>query len=153
LTKDHLATVQVWESDLDRYEKGGPITLQILSAEPTLAQLPERHIDTLRGLLSFFIVSFFFVFFELAGIVAFRRSRYLLQSGRPHPGWVIHSTSDTTDGGAYQVKIRYRFRSPDGRTIRGRDMETRPDLREQPLPEPGTPVIVCAANASTHQLL
>ncbi|MFM1799517.1 MAG: hypothetical protein RLZZ117_1795 [Cyanobacteriota bacterium] len=63
LTKDHLATVQVWESDLDRYEKGGPITLQILSAEPTLAQLPERHIDTLRGLLSFFIVSFFFVFF------------------------------------------------------------------------------------------
>jgi len=158
LTKDHLANVQVLESDLDRYEKGGPITLQILSAEPRLAQLPDRHIDRLKNLLWFFVASFFFVFvffvlLDSDGIVAFRRSRFLLQSGRPLPGWVIHSTSDTTDGGAYQVSIRYGFRSPDGRTIEGRDMETRPDLREQPLPEPGTPVIVCAANASTHQLL
>jgi hypothetical protein len=157
LTKDHLATVQVRESELDRYEKGGPITLQILSAEPTLAQLPDRHIMILSILWSFcallFFISLFRGLLDPDGILGYRRSRYLLQSGRPLPGWVIHSTSDTTDEGAYQVKIRYGFRSPAGRTIRGRDMETRPDLRWQPLPAPGTPVTVLVAHATNHQLL
>jgi hypothetical protein len=105
-------------------------------------------------LVRFILLRFcFFVLLDPDGIVACRRSRFLLQSGRPLPGWVIHSTSDTTDGGAYQISIRYGFRSPAGRRIHGRDMETRPDLREQPLPAPGTPLMGLVAHASNHQLL
>ncbi len=117
----------------------------------------DSHIDTL-SILWFDYASIFPIFFfrgllDPDGIVGYRRSRFLLQSGRPLPGWEIHSTLDTTDGGAYQVSIRYGFRSPAGRTIRGRDMESRPDLRWQPLPAPGTPVTVLVAHASNHQLL
>jgi hypothetical protein len=98
-------------------------------------------------------------FFTSRVIRKVRTKRRLVRDGEVLAGDIVHCTGRTANTGGddgsdyYQVTVAYRFRSPAGRELRGKDSAWREDLERAPLPAPGTPVLVVYLEDKTYQLL
>jgi hypothetical protein len=151
--------LQSWE--LDRFEKGGPVTLQVLRTNPEVARLKRNPADRLPSTLFQFGVLAFFGYVNWLVVSHLRRSQFLLKAGKLVPGRLITHESKINEDGDHILTHRYGFLAPDGQTVEGSDytiLKTRQQpigirrpegehtLRGQPLPEPGTPVRVFVAS-------
>lgn len=68
-------------------------------------------------------------------------------------GQVISCSGYRDGDGDYNLKLRYRFRSPSGQRITGQISQIRNDLAGADLPGPGTPVAVYYRSERSHLLL
>jgi hypothetical protein len=66
----------------------------------------------------------------------------LARRGQLINGEVISCKGENDDGGDWLVTLAYRFDNPAGEALRGLSRSSRNDLRDDPLPEAGTPVAV-----------
>jgi hypothetical protein len=57
------------------------------------------------------------------------------------------------DDGDYKILLNYRFRTPTDKVLTGEVRQIRNDLRQTPLPVPGTPVAVFYRNPRSYRLL
>lgn len=71
-----------------------------------------------------------------------RRNRKYSQRGHVLEGRVLEATGKRGSKNAYNVTIRYTFQTPDGETLEKKATNVRGDLRNGPLPPPGTPLAV-----------
>ena len=60
-----------------------------------------------------------------------------------------------SDGGedGFAVKLRYRFRAPNGTWLVGEDSCARSDLENAPLPAPGATVAVLFVDSTAYEVL
>lgn len=68
-------------------------------------------------------------------------------------GQVVSSTGHKDTDGDFNIKLRYRFQSPGGRTVVDQTSHIRNDLDKSSLPRPGTPIVVYYQNEQTYRLL
>jgi hypothetical protein len=82
-----------------------------------------------------------------------RREIRLGREGRLLEGRVTRCTGATDADSDFVVELHYRFTAPGGRVIRDRDTACRDDLKDSPLPEPGTPVAVLHLDEKNYKVL
>lgn len=99
------------------------------------------------------------VLFVLLAVMAFALSRSerrsekeLADSGQLFQAYIIE-TAGTKQKGGHQVSVAYVCKLPDGAVVWGDESAIREDLKQQPRPPAGTPVILEYANAKNHRLL
>jgi hypothetical protein len=68
-------------------------------------------------------------------------------------GQVVECTGHVDDDGDYKILLHYRFRTPTDKVLTGEVRQIRNDLRQMPLPVPGTPVAVFYRNPRSYRLL
>jgi hypothetical protein len=68
-------------------------------------------------------------------------------------GQVVECTGRVDDDGDYKILLHYRFRTPTDKVLTGEVRQIRNDLRQTPLPVPGTPVAVFYRNPRSYRLL
>lgn len=82
----------------------------------------------------------------------------LMQQGRLIHGTVVWCKgkvhfSEGQSSDYYHVTVTYEFQSPTGQSLWNRGVEVRDDLRGQPLPKPGTPVLVLYLDDQNYALI
>jgi len=68
-------------------------------------------------------------------------------------GQVIACEGALDDEGDFKVKVRFRFRTPQGQTLTGQARQIRNDLRDRPLPPGGSPVAIYYRHEQSYRLL
>jgi hypothetical protein len=68
-------------------------------------------------------------------------------------GQVVECSGHVDDDGDYKILLHYRFRTPTDKVLTGEVRQIRNDLRQTPLPVPGTPVAVFYRNPRSYRLL
>jgi hypothetical protein len=86
----------------------------------------------------------------LLGVV---RRRGGLRRRRVLRGQVVECTSHVDDDGDFKILLHYRFRTPTDKVLTGEVRQIRNDLRQVPLPVPGTPIAVFYQNPRSYRLL
>lgn len=84
-------------------------------------------------------------FCTIAGIICLnieRLNRNYSYKGRVLPGRVLEATGKRGSKNAYNVTIRYEYYTPEGIREEKKSTNVRGDLRNGPLPPPGTPLAV-----------
>jgi hypothetical protein len=79
--------------------------------------------------------------------------RLLSREGRLIGGQLISSQGRRGSKGSYTVTLRYRFQTPDGRTLNHEASQTRNDMKQAVLPGYGTPVLVVYVSDKLFQVL
>src|SRR5699024_6269539 len=80
------------------------------------------------------------------------RNRLHSSRGRPLPGEITAATGRRGSKGAYNVTVKYRFRTPSGAILEKKATANRRDLRDN-LPYPGTPVMVLYVSDRMQRLM
>jgi hypothetical protein len=81
------------------------------------------------------------------------RRRGGLRRRRVLRGQVVECTGHVDDDGDFKILLHYRFRTPTDRVLTGEVRQIRNDLRQVPLPVPGTPIAVFYRNPRSYRLL
>jgi hypothetical protein len=68
-------------------------------------------------------------------------------------GQVVECTGHVDDDGDFKILLHYRFRTPTDKVLTGEVRQIRNDLRQVPLPVPGTPIAVFYRNPRSYRLL
>jgi hypothetical protein len=68
-------------------------------------------------------------------------------------GQVVECTGHVDDDGDFKILLHYRFRTPTDKVLTGEVRQIRNDLRQVPLPIPGTPIAVFYRNPRSYRLL
>jgi hypothetical protein len=99
------------------------------------------------------------VLFVLLAIMAFaisrserRTEKELADSGQLFQAHIVE-TAGLKQKGGHQVNVAYVCKLPDGSVVWGDESAIREDLKQQPRPPAGTPVILEYANAKNYRLL
>jgi hypothetical protein len=79
--------------------------------------------------------------------------RLLSRSGCLLQGRLLSCRGQRGSKGTYTVTVRYRFETPDGRTLDREASQVRNDMKQVMLPPPGTPVLVVYVSDKLHQVL
>lgn len=88
-------------------------------------------------------------------VLKFRQLHLLRRQGEIRDGEVIQCLGKKEGQSKHGlvVSVRYKFLSPQGIELAGKQVALRNDLIGKPLPEPGTPVTVLYANDHIHCIL
>lgn len=155
---EYTARQRISERDHHNLSEGVPVRVTYLPDDPAAAHLKElknpsnRSRDRLTlGAVALSVVA---VQVWLAAIFMRRkRGERPVRGERLILGTVVTcaGTADADDD--FYVKIRFRFRTPTGRTITGQASRIRNDLKGAVLPVPDTPVAIHYYNDRTYRLL
>jgi hypothetical protein len=77
----------------------------------------------------------------------------LRNDGRLLYGEIISATADESSRRGYLVTVHYSLTTPDGRTLKRKQLRTLNHLRGKPLPAKGTPVALLYADDKTIEML
>jgi len=145
---------QVSEDVYRRAEVGGRVELVYARSNPQIAVVQGTN----RPPIGFIIFSLVWNGF-IGGIIYVlikysRKQRYLEENGRLIRGEVIKSSQSKDSDGDLILKVEYRFLVPGTyQRLTKTDRAERNDLRGQPLPAAGTPVIILYDNEKLFMLL
>jgi hypothetical protein len=139
-----------------RAEPGTWVDVVYVPATPTLARLAETNEASQ--------ISFVFIFslcwnglawpMFLGGIAGAVGNRTLERKSRVISGEVVSCEGYTDGDGDYTLRVQYRFQPPDeGQAIIKKISSTRNDLRNQLLPEPGTPLAIAYCSRRLYRVL
>jgi hypothetical protein len=129
------------------------VEILYLPNDPSVSRIKSASKDFLNGEILGTVL------FVLLAIMAFALSRperrsekELADSGQLFQAHIIE-TAGTKQKGGHQVNVAYVCKLPDGSIVWGDESAIREDLKKQPRPPAGTPVILEYANAKNHKLL
>lgn len=145
---------RVSETIYERAEVGGRVEIVYARSNPQFAAVQGTN-QPPTALLVFTLVWNTFITGIIWMLVKFsRKQRYLEQNGRLVGGEIVKSSQSKDSDGDLILKVEYRFLAP--RTYQ-RIVKTaraqRNDLRDQPLPAAGTPVIILYDSEKLFMLL
>jgi hypothetical protein len=135
------------------YLPSNPHESRIIGYEPSLG---TRLKDSLLVGFILFIVwgSVVFTLAIIKYTIDKRRFRRLWQHGILRDGEIIAAKSKLVGrASSYYAVITYRFQTPKGHTLTGKQSRHREDLRHTGLPPVGTPIYVLYADDDTHVML
>jgi hypothetical protein len=89
----------------------------------------------------------------LSVVAGWRRVRRLSREGQIVRGELVSASGRRGNKGNYFVTVNYRFRTPGGEELSGKETATRNDLRGRELPAPGTPLSILYKDRKTHMAL
>jgi hypothetical protein len=139
----------------DQLAEGTPILIKYWPADPqrsALAHLPLEPVDA--DLLLLILIGPALAALPVvvwAGWTALRVSRFE-RVGRVIQGEVESCTGEEV-AGRYTITLRYRFRTPDDRELRGKVVQPREDLKGADLPKPGDALGILYVNDRLYRLL
>lgn len=123
-----------------------PIKVTYWPDDPDVARLPlDNPADDTRDLQTIIaagLTGLMIVFLIVGNLQRRGRPRWLGGGRGLVRGEVASCSSYRDDDDDFHVKIRYRFRSPSGRTLTGQTSRLRNDLTPETVPAPGTPVAI-----------
>jgi hypothetical protein len=132
---------------------GSQVEVLYLPNDPSVSRIRSASKDFLNGEI------FATVLFVLLAVMSFAVSRserrteqQLADTGQLFEAYIIE-TAGTKQKGGHQVNVAYVCRLPDGAVVWGDESAIREDLKQQPRPPAGTPVILEYANAKNYRLL
>jgi hypothetical protein len=109
------------------------------------AKNPDDHLIITAAALSGAVIALL--------ILGTIRRRGGLRNRRVLRGQIVECNGRLDDDGDFKIMLHYRFRTPADRELTGQVRQIRNDLRQKPLPRPGTPVAVFYRSARSHWLL
>jgi hypothetical protein len=89
----------------------------------------------------------------LLGLDQRRHSRRMPRGWRVLRGQLIECGGRLDEDGDFKIRLRYRFRAPDGQVIVGQTSQIRNDLKDSALPPSGAPVAVYYRRDGVYRLL
>lgn len=135
-----IRETKVQREDHERMETGQLVDVLVVPNQPGLSRLSVELDEPMTwsrspawignigfGLLLLLIA----VAVGFAGARERRRQRARATAGQRLPGSVVECTASRERVGFY-VRLQYRFQTPDGRELRGRNGNVRPDLENKP---------------------
>ena len=138
-----------------RLRSGDEVLVRYLPNDPTVSALSgEFYDDTVRRenlIISIIVLVIGGVIILILGLVDYRNRRYSYR-GQLLRGEIIESKGRRGSKGAYNVTVKYRFRTPSGKILEKKSTADRRDLREN-LPQPGTPVMVLYVSDRMQRLM
>jgi hypothetical protein len=138
----------------DRLRPGDAVAVRCLPGDPATSRL-----DGEEGGTNLFTLLVFGGFaapgvFGLRHLIRVRnRARRLARDGQALTGEVRDCTGRKQRKGGYIVELRFAFREPGGQDLEAAEEAERRDLLGQPLPLPGTPVVVLFVDEKCYQVL
>ena len=134
---------------------GTSTPIEYLSNNPDESKIPGREADTFLYILFgiFSVLSIFFIFLLVRNIY---RRNLLERTGRLIPASLGDATIRERRNRRrryYDLSVTFQFQNPYGQTISGKDRFVRNDLWGQPLPPPGTHLLVLYANDRLYSLM
>jgi hypothetical protein len=106
---------------------------------------PDDHLVITAAALSIAVIALL-----LLGLI---RRRGGLRTRRMLRGQIVECTGRLDEDGDFKIKVDYRVRTPADKVLSGQGRLIRNDLRQKPLPTPGTPVAVYYRSDRSHRLL
>ncbi|MBN1680113.1 MAG: DUF3592 domain-containing protein [Anaerolineae bacterium] len=148
---------RITQTDFEGLHKQQTITVTFLPDSPDISYLEGYSDpgDLSRNWLSVIAVTLTALLLVLlvAGLLQRRQPRAAARATHLIKGEVVTCPGTLDDDGDYNVKLRYRFRSPSGRMMVNQSSRIRNDLKNAALPQPGTPVAIYYRNDQSYQVL
>lgn len=138
----------------DRLAENSPVQVLYLPDDPAISRLEDEpnpddaRRDRFTTGLALLVVGLVI----LAALTGVRRG-WTARRKCVIRGQVVSCSGYRDGDGDYNLKLRYRFRSPSGQRITGQISQIRNDLTGADLPGPGTPVAVYYRSERSHLLL
>jgi hypothetical protein len=137
----------------NRVPVGNKISVRYLPGDPNTSRVMNDDRD--NPILMLIFMALFIIIPGIVAIVMIRfyfRMRRLAAGGQLIAGKITEAKGSRVKGG-YQVGVRYTFLSPEGESLKGYETGIRNDLRNQMLPDAGTPVVVLYLNSRLYKML
>lgn len=166
----YYLTYSFWVNGTDRYQKevrvnyttysyypiGGEIEVRYLPANPANSELAhddsEHNARRNRVIIAIVVL----VVSGIVGVFAMEmrgREQRLAKQGRVLRGEVLECSAHEDSDDDLQVRLRYRFVTPQGREIIKRDNRQANHLKGERLPRPGDPVAVLYVSDKHFRML
>jgi hypothetical protein len=154
----HTQEVHVSENTYASHPEGMPVSVVYLPSDPNVSMLTGEDADySERNKVLLFGLGWLGIAFIglSAAIWKMREQRLWVQKSRIMQGIVCESQGHQAGEKLryFKLTIRYRFVSPSGIELFGRQSEARDDLAYQALPKPGTPVAVLYLDDKHYKML
>jgi hypothetical protein len=142
----------------EAHPEGSLVTVVYLPDDPSVSRLAGKDADDSVMQASvpesglFVLITSVIMFVLLRPVV---RDRWLARNGRILEGKVVKSSGRLAGSKRryYRLTVQYRFISPSGTVLSGKQGARRDDLRHSPLPGPGTPVAVLYVDDRHYKML
>jgi hypothetical protein len=137
----------------NRAPVGNKISVHYLPGDPNTSRVMNDNRDNPILMLIFMAL---FILIPGIGVIGmlwvYFRMRRLAAGGQLIAGKITEAKGSRVKGG-YQVSVRYTFLTPEGESLKGYETGIRNDLRDQILPDAGTPVVVLYLNNRLYKML
>lgn len=144
----------VSEDIYNRAEVGGRVDIVYARSNPEVAAVQGTNNPPI-GFILFSLVWNGLIFAIIWLLIKFSRQQKLLEkNGRLIRGEVLQSTQTKDSDGDLILKVEYKFQAPESyQVITKTERAQRNDLKDTPLPERGTPVLILYNNEKHFMLL
>jgi hypothetical protein len=152
----HTGEQRITREAYERLETDSPVTVTYLPGDPQVSRLDEQNPgDQRRARLTLAAAGLTVLFAALAllGLGQRRQARRARRGGRVLRGELVECSGRLDEDGDFKIRLRYRFRAPDGQVIDGQTSQIRNDLKDSALPAPGGPVAVYYRRDGVYRLL
>jgi hypothetical protein len=153
--KTYQNELDVDQDTYNRWVEGTPILIKYLPSDPALSTFAQDDIAPLdlEVILPALFGPAFLTLLILvwAFWVSLRYTRFERQ-GQVIKGEVTACGGQTMSG-HYHVTLHYKFRTPADRELTGKIMQERDDLKDEELPQKGTPIAVLYVTDKLYRLL
>jgi hypothetical protein len=136
----------------ERLKVGSTIPVRFFAEKPENARLVDNG-HSLRKATGISIICTIPALFFLGFAVYFRRKVRLARDGQLLSGKLLTCSGELDAENDYNVHATYHFVSPTGCVIEGKMTACCNSLKDRPLPEPGTPIMVLYLSDGNYQLL
>ncbi len=146
----------VEKSDYEQLDTGSKVTVTYVSGDEGVSRLGQSNPDhALRNRLTIAAAGLSAITLLVIVLGVLQRTRpHLLRGGwRLIKGQIVACQGRADDDGDFKLVLRYRFRSPSKRVITTQVRQIRNDLRNKPLPRPGSPVAVYYRSDKKYRML
>lgn len=152
---EYAGEQRVTASAYDALADGEAVSVRVLPDDPADARLEadspeERFRNWLTAVVAGLTLA---ALLMLLSAVLRRRRALRIVPPAVLTGRVIACEGVLDDDGDFKVKVRFRFRAPQGQALTGQARQIRNDLRDRPLPPAGAPVAVYYRHEQSYRLL
>lgn len=144
---------QVSNDTYNNFTDGEAITVSYMPNNPSVSRLLTDNQDNGTVLA---VVGGIFLACALFCLFGYLRQRSrngrLIRDGQMVVGKIVEAKAAKVKSGN-QLTIRYTFMSPEGGELGRKEILVRNDLRDAPLPQPGTPVAIVYVNDKLYRVL
>ncbi|OJV92584.1 MAG: hypothetical protein BGO39_32310 [Chloroflexi bacterium 54-19] len=144
--------------DYDFYHQtrlGAKLPIEYLSNDPTTSKIAGREADLTWYIVFGLVMAVCLLFISLIVRNIIRRNR-LERTGRLLPARLASAYLQERRNRRrryYVLEVYYDFQNPYGKVLSGKERYVRNDLYVQPLPPPGTPLVLLYASDQLYSLL
>jgi hypothetical protein len=151
----HTIEESVAEETYQSAEEGQSLAVRYALRDPNVATIQPGRLGMLPALTGFCLIwNGTVLLLARASVLELLKRRRLAQHGQRVLGELTHAAGQPNSDGDFELQIGFGFRSPQtGEWSRGEDSRVRKDLKDTPLPPPGTPIRVVYLDDDTHMVL